>query len=163
MINFKSYIRDIIYLFYPESCAACNKALFDNEKWLCSPCLLQLPYTESHSSKDSGYNQIFWGRTPVEQVWPFLEYKRGFKTQKILHKIKYKNQPELGTFFGELAAKTLLNRTELADLDCIIPVPMHFKKLRARGYNQAELIAKGFEKVLGKPIKTDLVKKNTLF
>lgn len=161
MINFKRYISDIIYLFYPENCSACGKALYDNEKWLCSPCQLNLPYTNSHTFAQSPYNKIFWGRIAVEQVWPYLEYKKGLKVQRILHRLKYRDQPELGTYLGEMAAKSLDQIRSTIEVDCIIPVPMHYKKLRKRGYNQAALIAQGYSKVLNIPVMEQLIVKNT--
>ena len=159
MLPLKSYINDIIYLFFPETCAACRKALYNNEKWICSPCSLNLPYLDNTVLNKDTYTKIFWGRVPVESVWPYLEYKKGLKVQKILHHLKYRKQPELGTFLGEMAGKNLLLLPVIRTIDCIIPVPMHYKKRRSRGYNQAEYIADGYSNILNIPVYKEVVAK----
>lgn len=159
MFPLKSYLSDIIYLFFPETCAACRKALYNNEKWICSPCSLNLPYLDNKILSSDAFSRIFWGRVPVEKVWPYMEYKKGLKVQKILHQLKYRNQPELGTFLGELAAKKLLTLPSIPHIDCIIPVPMHYKKRRSRGYNQAEFIAEGYSNILKIPVKKEVIAK----
>ncbi len=45
-------------------------------------------------------------------------------------------------------------------ITCIIPVPLHPKRLRERGYNQAEVIAKGLAESMGVPVITDVLLRN---
>jgi ComF family protein len=66
-----------------------------------------------------------------------------------LHKLKYQGQKEIGVELG-LQFGQLLKKSELyMDIDLVVPVPLHPKKLKKRGYNQAEAIAEGISKGLG--------------
>ncbi len=67
--------------------------------------------------------------------------------------------PELGVYLGELYGADLLKTEELKDACCIVPVPLHPKKKRIRGYNQSEKFSEGLSKVLGVETKDLLVRK----
>lgn len=68
--------------------------------------------------------------------------------RNIIHYLKYKNQPEIGRFLGEWYGQ-LLKEQGLGDkVDIVIPVPLHKKKLRVRGYNQVELFARSIAEKL---------------
>lgn len=85
--------------------------------------------------------------------------------QKFVHSIKYEGFKNLGIFAGEILGKELLlkNFNSLKEYDFILPVPLHPSKLRERGYNQSDLISEGLSRVIGIPLKNDIIKriKNT--
>jgi ComF family protein len=56
--------------------------------------------------------------------------------QEIIHNLKYKGHEEIGSFLGEWYASDLKNSSILNNADVIIPVPLHKKRLKERGYNQ---------------------------
>jgi ComF family protein len=62
-------------------------------------------------------------------------HKKGI-VQELIHNLKYKGQEEIGTVLGEWYAEDLKNSTIIQSVDEIIPVPLHKRKLRERGYNQ---------------------------
>jgi ComF family protein len=73
--------------------------------------------------------------------------------------MKFKNQPKLAQTIGSLVCEEMLKHGPLPDFDYIVPVPMHPKKKRQRGYNQAELVAKEAARILEKEIRTDILLK----
>ncbi len=77
--------------------------------------------------------------------------------QEIMAGLKYKFRKEYADFLSLLAADRLLNWIKSISPDIIIPVPIHKKRLLTRGYNQAELIAKGISELTGIPINTELL------
>jgi ComF family protein len=85
--------------------------------------------------------------------------------QKLVHSIKYDGFKNLGIFAGEILGNELLqnNFNSLKEYDFILPVPLHPSKQRERGYNQSDLISEGLSKVIGIPVKNDIIKriKNT--
>jgi ComF family protein len=85
----------------------------------------------------------FWGKIPCQRVSSFLYYSKGGITREIIAEIKYKGNTKLGVWFGEWMAKEMLMSGFFEGIDIIIPVPLHKKKQRQRGYNQAEEIARG--------------------
>jgi ComF family protein len=75
-----------------------------------------------------------------------------------LHGIKYRGKKELGEQLGALFGGELKN-SRFNETDVIIPVPLHERKLRARGYNQSEWIAKGMSLTMGKPMVTNVLQR----
>ena len=105
--------------------------------------------------------QIFWGRAKVEAVYSFLFFRKGNTVQKILHQLKYKGNKEIGAYLAEMYGQKLARDGRLADVDVIVPIPLHPKKLRIRGYNQSEWIAMGLSKGLGIPYSNDFLVRAT--
>lgn len=130
-------------IFYPNQCEICHSDLGLNENFLCVTCLYDLPYIKGHKEQEDSLSQLFWGRAEVEQTQALFNYQKGNQVQDILHLIKYKSKTKLAEFFGEKLGELFLNDQ---NIDYILPVPLHPKKLRERGFNQSSLIAKGMER-----------------
>ncbi|WP_317169068.1 ComF family protein [Poritiphilus flavus] len=62
-------------------------------------------------------------------------------TKNLIHYLKYRNQKLIGIFLGDWFGEQLKNQGQLKGIDMVIPVPLHPKKLRKRGYNQVALFA----------------------
>ncbi|MBO4654315.1 MAG: ComF family protein [Bacteroidales bacterium] len=150
-------MKNFISIFYPRSCVACGNALMQNESHFCLPCLMHLPETNYHLMEHSPLDYVFEGRVSVEKVASMLFYKKGNQVQHILHALKYKGNKEVGSFLGELYGRQLLKSPYYQSIDCIIPIPLHPKKMRIRGYNQSEWIAMGLSKSMSIPYFTDIL------
>ena len=138
-------------LFWPNVCACCSTGLTYGEQYICSHCLYKLPTTHFHNEADNPVAQIFWGRATVEHATACYFFRKGNSIQKLIHQVKYKGQKEMGTLLGREMGKYLRD-SSFANIDLIAPVPLHPQKLRKRGYNQSEWIARGVAEVLDKPI-----------
>jgi ComF family protein len=68
-------------------------------------------------------------------------HKKGI-AQEIIHKLKYKGHEEIGTVLGHWYAQDLKEIGLLKTIDVIIPVPLHKKKYKERGYNQVTTFGK---------------------
>ena len=79
----------------------------------------------------------------------FQSFLKNTKVQNLIHSLKYDGKTEVGTFLGKLLAQQLKNSEFYQDVDLVIPVPLHLKKLRTRGYNQSEYIAIGLADEMG--------------
>ncbi len=150
-------LDNLLSLFYPRLCVGCGDALQQNEEHLCLHCMLHLPETNFHQAHDNPLTNIFAGRVKVEEVASLLYYKKGNNVQRILHALKYKGQKELGAFLGEYYGHLLAREPRFQTVDYIVPIPLHPKKQRKRGYNQSEWIAKGLAEGMGKPYRTDIL------
>lgn len=151
MNKFDELLQNFIAFFYPRSCVACGDALQKNEQHFCLSCLMHLPETNFHLMEQSPLDLIFAGRVPVEKVSSMLFYKKGNPVQHILHSLKYKGNKEIGAFLGEMYGQQLMKSEYYRSVDCILPIPLHPKKLRIRGYNQSECIARGLSKSMNIP------------
>ena len=141
-------------LFWPNVCACCSTGLTRGEQYICCHCLYELPATHFYKDDDNPVAQIFWGRATIEHATAGYFFRKGNNIQKLVHQVKYRGQKEMGTVLGREMGRTL-RKSSFADIDIIAPVPLHPQKLRKRGYNQSEWIARGVAEMLDKPIDVE--------
>lgn len=154
-------INDFMSLIYPRHCEACGNSLFKHEAYICNYCKLNLPKSNYHKNSHNELIQTFGGRIPLENALCYYVFEKSGKVQKLLHAIKYQNQKELAQFIGELYGQDLLNGKTLEAVDVIIPIPLHYKKLKSRGFNQSEWFAKGIAKTLNKKLDVNSLERIT--
>ena len=141
-------LKDIFYLFFPKLCETCQNPLVLNETLLCLNCRHDLPIICYTNYEESYISTIFKGKVPVNKVVSFLHYQKAGKTKELIHRLKYKGKEEIGTFIGNWFGKILCDSEEFDTIDYIIPVPLHPKKQRQRGYNQLTKFGKSLSKEL---------------
>lgn len=156
-ITMNKFFDNLLSMFYPRLCVACGNALQQNEELLCLNCLLHLPETNYHEDPNNPLTEIFDGRVKVENVCALMFYKKGDRVQRILHNLKYNGKKEIGAFLGAYYGEKLREKTGFQSIDFILPIPLHPKKQRKRGYNQSEWIAKGLSESMDKPYLTDVL------
>lgn len=154
LVRFVSY--SILDIFYPNNCEICQNHLVHTENFICLTCKFNLPYIDRHKTMLASIQKIFWGRIEIHQVFSVYNYQKGTHTQKILHAIKYQNKKRLASHMGEIMGELLPKNHSF---DVLIPVPLHPKKLKQRGYNQSLLLAEGIKKYLDIPINNDALKR----
>ena len=141
--------RNLLNLFFPKACAGCQSLLLSDEKVICTQCRHEIPLTNHHKIVENEVMQKFYGRIPLEfGAALFYFHKKGI-VQEMMHKLKYKGQEEIGEIVGDWYAEELKNLEQIKNIDYIIPVPLHKKRLRERGYNQVA----GFGKTLSENLK----------
>ncbi|WP_313790414.1 ComF family protein [Flagellimonas ochracea] len=77
--------------------------------------------------------------------------------KNLLHWLKYKNQEQIGAFFGEWCGAVLEQDENLKTVDVVIPVPLHRKKEQKRGYNQVALFAQKVAESIGAEFRDDVL------
>jgi ComF family protein len=77
--------------------------------------------------------------------------------QAIVHALKYSGIQQVGTELGRRLGTLIQKEGIRADL--VIPVPLHKRKLRERGFNQSLLIARGISEVMGIPVRRALIRR----
>lgn len=147
-------INDFMSLIYPRKCEACGNLLFRHEIFLCNYCQLNLPKSNYHKIAGNPLGLTFAGRVPLEHAMSFYVFEKSGKIQKLLHSIKYEDQKELAQFLGKRYAAELLKDFKALPFDVVVPIPLHKKKLKLRGFNQSESFAKGICEVAGLPLDT---------
>jgi ComF family protein len=141
-------LKDLFLLFYPKLCVICEDKLVENESTICTICRHDLPLSGFVDFKNNKVTQTFYGRILIEKGFSLLLYRKKGSTQKLIHDLKYKGNEEIGAFFGNWLGEILKQNNEFKTIDYIIPVPLHPKKLRARGYNQVTKFGKTLSKHL---------------
>lgn len=148
-----SIIENLLSLLYPKTCLACGKSLCKGEKVICTQCEYHLPLTHFHDDHDNIINQTFWGRIPFESATSLLYFRKGGKVQHLIHHLKYKGEKEVGIYLGRLLGTELKQSKCFKQIDFIIPVPLHPKKKKKRGFNQSEIIGRGLTETYGGELK----------
>ena len=139
----RSYLADFVSLLFPELCAACHESLITKEHLICTKCRFDLPFTNFHLQADNIVARQFWGKMPVEAAYALYYFTKGGKIQNLMHQFKYKGVKEIGNLLGEIAGAQLITSEPFKNIDLIVPVPLHKKRLRERGYNQSLCFAEG--------------------
>jgi ComF family protein len=143
-----SYLADFIALLFPELCQACSANLVAGEKLVCTDCRYNLPFTNFHFKPDNMVAQQFWGKINIEAAYALCYFTKGGKMQHLMHQFKYKRVKDIGNLLGNIAGAQLAESPSFKNIDVIIPVPLHKKRLKERGYNQSTCFAEGISEKL---------------
>lgn len=154
MVNFFS---ELINFFYPDVCAACNNGLYRGENTICTPCLFHLPKTNFHFSQGNLVEKQFWGKVNVFSATALYYFNKGERVQHLVHRLKYHGDKEVGVFTGRILGTDLLKSDRFVTVDAIVPVPLHAKKLRIRGFNQSDFFATGIAEAMKVPVYSDFL------
>lgn len=151
---------DLLRLFYPEQCRVCHRPLVEGEEQICLSCLCNLPYTDRVQGIAIRAEQLFSGKIPFHEAFAFLEYKKESSVQQLIHALKYHDDKRLGYLLARMAALDLQQAgSRMSQADLLLPVPLHSRKKRERGYNQAEWIALGLQSVWRLPLETEALRR----
>lgn len=131
-----SYLNDLIHLFYPKLCASCQNQLTKNESIVCTVCRNDLPLTNITNYKDNKIVDAFYGKVLIHKAFSLLFYRKESISKRLIQELKYKGNEEISTFFGNWLGELLRENKEFSQVDFIIPVPLHQKRFKQRGYNQ---------------------------
>lgn len=146
-------------LLFPDICVTCDNVLLNQEQIICTECYYHLPVNDHHLFLKNQAYQRLYGKVPIQGAWAYLSFVKSSRVQKLIHRLKYQHELQIGEYFGMQLGKQILSSPHYREIDLIVPVPIHKKKRRKRGYNQSELIADGVAKAMAKPInKTDLIR-----
>lgn len=148
-------LTDLWQLFFPRCCLLCSQRLQKGEEHICFRCLAALPRT--HLQKENELEKSLWGKLPIERANAFLFYAKGGDVRKLLFELKYYGNARIGYFLGRCMASELLPSGFFKGMDCIIPVPLHIRKQKKRGYNQSEVLAEGIASVTNIPLAKHLL------
>jgi ComF family protein len=154
----KEIWQDFSHLMFPYNCAACEYALSGEEHIICNFCLQNLPQTMYWTYEDNMVASTFYGRLRFVRACSFLYFTKGEKVQNMLHQLKYAQQPEVGRVLGDLFGQKLAV-SPYSEVDCIVPVPLHSKRLKTRGYNQCDHIVQGMAEAMEKQYLTSAIKR----
>ncbi len=143
------YVIALGDLMMPRACLACGRRLGMRERHLCLSCAADVPYTRfwmaAHNPLADRFNAVLErhrGTEPMDYAYAaaLLYYKGAYRS--IPRALKYQGNLAAGRHYGALLGRRLAAAPHFADIDLVIPVPLHWTRLRSRGYNQAEILAR---------------------
>ena len=157
-------------ILLPRLCIVCGQKLLLDEKHICLECLADMPqtffWTMSHNLMADKFNEnieahlgsgddVHHERYAYAAALFFYHSEANYRL--IPQQIKYHGNIQAGNYFGKMLGQRLASSAEFADVDVVIPVPLHWTRKWKRGYNQAEVIALGVASQMGVPVRTDIL------
>lgn len=138
-------------VLFPSFCAGCKKGTPEEPeglRWLCLDCHgLLAPHWQKAAYKPE-----------LDESYFIFDYKKDKLAKNLIRALKYNFVKEIGKTFGVALEKECVNIKKLG-CDLIVPIPLHKKRLRERGFNQSALVAQKIGEILEKPVAENILKR----
>lgn len=134
---------DFFDFIFPQKCVSCKK----NGKYVCEKCVLKIKK-----------GKVLYKKGEFEKV--FILFEHNSVVRDLILKLKYKYISDLSDEIGSLCIQEINNLNLKNENFVIIPIPLHKIKLKKRGFNQSEIIAKKISKKLNWELNTKLLIRN---
>ena len=128
-------------MVWPRRCVVCGEFLQTDERYVCAECLADMPLTYFWTWRENPAERMLWGRTYLHGVVSLFYYSYDNEYKELLHQVKYGGDVGLGSWLGGMLGRYM--RDCYPSPEVIVPVPLHWRRKWRRGYNQAEVIARG--------------------
>lgn len=152
-------ISDLKELLLPRLCPVCGKLLMKSEDVMCAFCAIGLPRYRIGSDNnydkalyDNALLRSVWDKADVRRATTFLSYNHFSPYHNLIIEFKYHGKSDLAFKLGQWAAMEAKRQGFWEGVDALVPVPLARWRRFRRGYNQAELLAKGMSEVTGLPV-----------
>jgi len=139
-------LKSLANLLFPVTCPGCDSLLLEGENVVCTTCRHNMPFTQHHADVNNETAKKFYGRLPLEHASALVYFHKEGIVQELIHNLKYRKQQQVGKLMGEWYVPSLKDVAALQTVTDVIPVPLHPKKLRERGYNQVTEFGKAVAK-----------------
>ena len=149
-VRFAFALRALFDLLVPRRCSVCGTVMDTPLRrpdktslgtWCCPDCLEDLPLTYFWSWRENPSEQRLWQRVGIVRCASLYFYRQGSGYARLVQAVKYEGQVSLGLALGRALGERL--RVSFSDVQALVPVPLHPLRRLKRGYNQAEVIARG--------------------
>ena len=156
----------VLEVLFPKCCPVCERKLIDGEQVVCTDCLSAIPHTEHAILEQNGIDLLFLELIKKEKrtvhyergaAFSYYNRQRGHVLRSLIEYGKFGVHPNPEIFYtlGCLAAQEYIDSDLFDDVDYLVPIPLHPRRLRERGFNQAEYICRGLSEKLHIPIDTE--------
>ena len=151
-------LKDFVSLIFPRMCLLSQQSLAKGEHLIATQARLAMPKFDLTETNLSLERRVY-SFAQIDQAWAYYKFSKHGKVQKLLHALKYQNYPEVGELAGKWFGQALRQNNSIQRIDLIVPVPLHKKKQKKRGYNQCDYITWGLSEVLDIPWSTQILVK----
>lgn len=161
-----SFFKSIAAVLFPRYCAGCSSVLSDEEPFVCASCMRRLRLTEHAQHRGNGLELLFRSFSLYSKEGipgdkfvrgaAYAYYSKHTPLPNIIRSMKFLGDPELARWLGMRAAEHALSQNPdfFDGVDMLMPVALHPKRLRERGFNQSEWLCRGISDVTGIPVDT---------
>ena len=160
-------LKAALDLLIPRTCLVCGCRLEIEQEHLCPDCLDDLPRTyywlRRFNPMADRFNALIQENLEEHIDYAYATalffYRDESEYRRIPYQIKYHGDIPAGRFFGRQLGHTIAATEHFADVDAVIPVPLHWARKWSRGYNQAEIIASEVASILGAELRIDILQR----
>ena len=149
-------------LLFPRLCPCCQRPMHPSEDPLCLRCLAALPRIHAEHP-DNMVEARLVGQFPFEHATSFCYYSNHGMMANAIVQAKYHARPWVNANLARLFVQelALAQSPWPYDIDCIVPVPVHWSRLLSRGYNQTMAIAETLHESWHLPIESHCLRKKS--
>lgn len=155
----------LLELLFPNCCVSCEGKLLGEEQVICADCIASIARTEHAMLVQNGVDILFAELIQQDKLrlryeggaaFAYYNRERGRFLRKMIEQGKFGAHPYSEVFYrlGRLAAQEYIDADIFDEVDYLVPVPLHPRRMHERGFNQAEEICKGMSDVLHIPVDT---------
>jgi len=161
----RDFSRDLVRFFFPPVCTICGARLTEGEQVICDRCRNDLVPVLEPFCRRCGNPAVARKSDTCRlcrAVEPAFDRARSATfyagpAEQLVRELKYGERLEVAPVAARLMFLYRERFLAFETLDLVVPVPLHSSRLRERGFNQAELIARHFARLADAPILTDAV------
>lgn len=155
--SLRSFFNFLCDFIYPPLCLSCQRLLESGCEYVCPECWHSIQVVTGESPIFHETRDKLVASGVIDDLLSAYVFEKEGAFQAIVHNLKYAGVQALGLELGRRLARSV--REKGTNIDALIPIPLHRRKLRERGYNQAELIARGISEVTGILVQCDVVRR----
>lgn len=147
----------ILQTLFPGTCACCGNVLVHGERQVCMHCLTDLAATHYSGIGGNPVERLLTGRIPFQAATALYHFRQDNTVRSTVHAMKFHRNAELCLLMGRLMGQELLHSGRFDDIECLVPIPLHWWRRLRRGFNQSELLCRGIADVMQRPVCTRAV------
>ena len=151
--------NDLLSLFFPHLCLLCRHNQRSIHQPFCLACQAKLTPTNLHLYQENEFTDRFEGRVQLESGVALYYFSKTSTVKRLLHLLKYGDRPMIGVQLGRWYGQLLKEQALFSSIDLIVPVPLHPKRERQRGYNQSTQFAIGLSETLNIPYRNGVLER----
>lgn len=148
-------LQSLRHLLFPPTCLFCGDLLKGSERYLCAHCQMELPETLHFINDSNTFESRFSAIVPFCNGASLYRFSRRGAARPLLHAFKYHDNPDLAFYMGRILGEKLQANNRFDGVELLVPVPLHPRRERYRGYNQSYELCRGISDVLGIPVSKD--------
>ena len=149
-------LNDFLQTLFPTYCLGCRRAV-PPKTTLCLHCISELPIANYNLSTSNPLLKLLNEITPIEAATSLVFFEKQGLVQQLIHQLKYMNKEQLGSVFGGLLGEKLLD-SSFSTCNLVVPIPLHRRRERKRGYNQVTQ----FGQQLAKQLHVEYIDRNLI-
>lgn len=153
--------KAVLDTLFPVFCLSCHSP----ENWICDRCLAQIKLNEQQVCPSCEKIETIRGKlcfsckkekvSSLDGLTAAVSYEND-TVKKAIYNLKYRFVAELAKPLSQILLRSLLEN-DISLPKYIVPVPLHQRRLRWRGFNQSQILAEKISSELSPPVKIEVL------